>query len=130
MKSFAIKTLVNGIALWVAAIVVPGIHLGEDASHLSTRLLSIVGVAVVFGLVNAALKPIVTFFSWPAIILTLGLFTWVVNALMLQVTSWFAGSLGLDFHVDHFFWSALGGALVISLVAMLLHMLLPDSVER
>lgn len=130
MKSFAIKTLVNGIALWVAAIVVPGIHLGEDASHLSTRLLSIVGVAVVFGLVNAALKPIVTFFSWPAIILTLGLFTWVVNALMLQVTSWLAGSLGLDFHVDHFFWSALGGALVISLVAMLLHMLLPDSVER
>lgn len=130
MKSFAIKTLVNGIALWVAAIVVPGIHLGEDASHLSTRLLSIVGVAVVFGLVNAALKPIVKFFSWPAIILTLGLFTWVVNALMLQVTSWLAGSLGLDFHVDHFFWSALGGALVISLVAMLLHMLLPDSVER
>lgn len=130
MKSFAIKTLVNGIALWVAAIVVPGIHLGEDASHLSTRLLSIVGVAVVFGLVNAALKPIVRFFSWPAIILTLGLFTWVVNALMLQVTSWLAGSLGLDFHVDQFFWSALGGALVISLVAMLLHMLLPDAAER
>lgn len=129
MKSLAIKTLVNAVALWVAAIVVPGIMLGEKADALSTRLLSIVLVALVFGLVNAVLKPIVKFFSWPAIILTLGLFTWVVNALMLQVTSWLAGPLSLDFHVDSFFWSALGGALVISLVSMLLNLLLPDALE-
>lgn len=129
MKSIAIKTAVNAVALWVAAIVVPGIMLGENAAALSTRLLSIVLVALVFGVVNAVLKPIVKLFSWPAIILTLGLFTWVVNALMLQVTSWLAGPLSLDFHVESFFWSALGGALVISLVSMLLNLLLPDARE-
>ncbi|GMA21190.1 phage holin family protein [Arsenicicoccus piscis] len=130
MRSFAIKTVVNAIALGAAALVVSGIHLGEEANATSTRLLSMVLVAVVFGLVNAVLKPIVVFFSLPAIILTLGLFTWVVNALMLQVTSWLAGPLGLDFHVDHFFWDALLGSIVITLVAMILNVLLPDSIER
>lgn len=130
MRSFAIKTVVNAIALGAAALVVSGIHLGEEANATSTRLLSMVLVALVFGLVNAVLKPIVMFFSLPAIILTLGMFTWVVNALMLQVTSWLAGPLGLDFHVDHFFWDALLGSIVITLVAMILNVLLPDSIER
>lgn len=129
MKNLAIKTLVNGIALWVAAMVVSGIHLGEDKPSLATRLLSILLVAVVFGLINAVVKPVVKFFSWPAIILTLGLFTWVVNALMLQLTSWLAGPLGLDFRVDSFFWDAILGALVVAFVSLLLNILLPDPDE-
>ena len=129
MKNFAIKTLVNGIALWVAAMVVSGIHLGEDKPSLATRLLSILLVAIVFGLFKAVVKPVVKLLSLPAIILTLGLFTWVINALMLQVTSWLAGPLGLDFRVDSFFWDAILGALVVAFVSLLLNILLPDADE-
>jgi putative membrane protein len=126
MKSFLIKTAVNGVALWVAALAVPGIHLGEDDPELSTRLLTIGLVALVFGVLNALVKPIVSLFSLPFIILTLGLFTLVINAFMLQLTEWIAGPLGLDFSIDAFFWDAVIGAIVITLVSMVLNVLLPD----
>ena len=83
-------------------------------------------MAAIFGLVNAFVKPIVKLFSLPFIILTLGLFTLVVNALMLQMTSWLAGALNLDFHVDAFFWDAILGALIITFVSLLLNILLPN----
>lgn len=127
MKSFAVKTAVNALALWVAALVVAGIHLGEDADRLSTRLLTIVLVALLFGVVNAVVKPVATFFSFPFIVLTLGLFTLVINALMLELTSWLSGALGLDFDVERFFWDSVLGAIVITLVSMLLNLLLPDT---
>lgn len=126
MRSFAIKIGVNGVALWVAALVIPGIHLGEDADQLSTRLLTILLVAILFGLINAFVKPIATFFSFPFIILTLGLFTLVVNALMLELTSGLSHALGLDFDVEHFFWDSVLGAIVITLVSMVLNLVLPD----
>ncbi len=126
MRSIATKVVVNGIALWVAALVVSGIQLGQEARALSARLLTILVVAVVFGLVNAFVKPVLRFFATPFIIVTLGLFTLVINALLLQLTSWFARALHLDFHVDHFFWDAVLGAIVITFVSMLLNLLLPD----
>lgn len=126
MKSIAIKIAVNAIALWVAALVVPGIHLGEDADRLSTRLLTILLVAVLFGLVNAVVKPVAKFFSFPLIILTLGLFTLVINALMLELTSGLSQSLNLDFDVERFFWDSVLGAVVITLVSMVLNLILPD----
>ena len=64
MRSIAIKIAVNGVALWVAALVIPGIHLGENADQLSTRLITILLVAILFGLINAFVKPIATFFSF------------------------------------------------------------------
>ena len=85
MRSIAIKIGVNAVALWVAALVIPGIHLGEDADQLSTRLLSILLVALLFGVINVFVKPIAMLLSLPFIILTLGLFTLVVNALMLEL---------------------------------------------
>jgi putative membrane protein len=131
MRTIGIKVLVNGVALWVAALVLSdGIHLGQRADSLSARLLTILFVAVVFGLVNAFVKPIAKLFSLPFIILTLGLFTLVVNALMLQITSWLAGALNLDFHVDSFFWDAILGALVITFVSLLLNILIPDGDDR
>jgi putative membrane protein len=126
MKSIAIKIGVNGIALWVAALVIPGIHLGEDADQLSNRLLTILLVAILFGVINAFIKPIVTLFSFPFIILTLGLFTLVINALMLEITSGLSHALGLDFDVEHFFWDSVLGAIVITLVSLILDVLLPD----
>ena len=126
MKGFLIKTVVNGIALWVAALAVSGISLGEEDPSLSTRLLTIVLVALVFGLINAVLKPIVKFFAFPAIVLTLGLFTLIINAAMLWLTSWFSQQVGLDFSVDNFFWTSVIGGIVITLVSMILNVLVPD----
>ncbi|MGZ4630521.1 phage holin family protein [Oryzihumus sp.] len=126
MKSIAIKVLVNGVALWVAAFLVFGIHLADENEPLGKRLLSVLLVAIVFGLINAVIKPVAKFFSFPFIILTLGLFTLVVNAAMLQLTSWVAGAVGLPFHVDHFFWDAVLGAILISIVSLVLGIFLPD----
>jgi putative membrane protein len=83
-------------------------------------------VAVVFGLVNFLVKPVVKVLSFPLFILTLGLITLVVNALMLMLTSWLCGKLDLDFHVDGF-WTAVLGGLIISVVSWALNMILPDS---
>ncbi|MDO5503619.1 MAG: phage holin family protein [Actinomycetia bacterium] len=126
MTGFLLKTVVNGIALWVAALAVDGIQLGTTADSLANRLLTIFLVAVVFGLINAVLKPIVKMLSLPLLILTLGLFTLIINALMLWLTSWFAGVVNLDFNVDNFFWTAVIGAIVITLVSMVLNILVPD----
>ncbi|MFE6867495.1 phage holin family protein [Kitasatospora sp. NPDC057692] len=114
MKGFLIKTLINAAAIWVAAWIVTGITLtGDDWQH---KTLTVLAVALVFGVVNWLIKPVVQLFSLPLFILTLGLFTFVVNALMLWLTSWASDKLDLDFHVDGF-WSALLGALIVSLVS-------------
>jgi putative membrane protein len=125
MKSIAIKVLVNGVALWVAALL-PGLTFGPGGARLSSELVTILWVAVIFGLLNAVVKPVLTFFSAPVIILTLGLFSLVVNALMLELTSWFAGQFSLDFHVDRFFWDAVLGSIIITFVSMFLNVIVPD----
>lgn len=120
-----VRIVINGLALWLAAVIVPGIHIGEqgDTSHTVTTVLV---VAVIFGIVNAVLKPILTVLSLPFIVVTLGLFLLVVNAVLLQLTSWIAGNLDLAFHVDHFWWDAVFGGLIIAVVASILNALLPD----
>jgi putative membrane protein len=72
-------------------------------------------VALILGLVSNVVKPVVTFFSIPFIILTVGLFLLVINALMLMLTAWIAGGVGIGFHVDGF-WNAVGGSIIITLV--------------
>jgi putative membrane protein len=124
VKHFAIKTGINAVALWVAAMVVPGIKLGEGTS-IGTNLLTVLLVALIFGLVNAVVRPIVKLFALPALILTLGLFIFVVNALMLVLTSWLAAKLGLAFEIDKFFWSAVMGALIITAVSWVLSIVIP-----
>ena len=83
-------------------------------------------VALIFGIVNAFIKPILKLISLPLIILTLGLFVFIVNALMLQLTSWLAGKFDLAFNVEHFFWDAIFGALIITFVSMLLSFIKTD----
>ncbi|MFF2039622.1 phage holin family protein [Kitasatospora sp. NPDC058170] len=123
MKGFVIKTLINAAAIWVAAWIVTGITLvGDDWQHKS---LTVIAVALVFGVVNWLIKPVVKLFSLPLFVLTLGLFTFVVNALMLLLTSWLSDKLDLNFEVDDF-WSALFGALIISLVSWGLSLALDD----
>jgi putative membrane protein len=123
MLRFVVKTLINAAAIWVATAVVTGITLTSgDWQH---KTLTIVLVALLFGVVNFVIKPIVKLFSLPLFILTLGLITFVINALMLWLTSWASGKLSLDFHVDGFV-PALLGSLIISIVAWALHLVFRD----
>lgn len=123
---FIVRILAGAVALAVAAWLIDGISVGPGTS--SERLLTLLGVAVIFGLVNAIVRPIVRLISIPLFILTLGLFTFVVNALMLLLTAWIGDQFDLSFEVDGF-WSALLGALVISIVTFVLNVLLPDKLE-
>jgi putative membrane protein len=113
--SLLLRIVVTGIAVWVAALLVPGVELG--AGDLVDQVITVLGVAVVFGLVNAVLGSVLRLVTLPLTILTLGLFTLVVNALLFWATSGIAGALGLPFDVDGFV-AALLGAIVVSLVRL------------
>lgn len=130
MKAFAVRTLISALAIWVATLVLPGISVNPGGDQaVANKVLTFLAIALIFGLVNAIIKPIVKLFSLPFYILTLGLFTFIVNAFMLQITSWLADALTLTFHVNRFFWDAILGAIVISLVSTVVSLILPDSWE-
>ncbi|BCK69901.1 MULTISPECIES: phage holin family protein [Streptomyces] len=123
MKHFLVKTIANAAALAVAIWLLKDITLtGENTGR---QILTLILVALIFGLVNFLVKPLVKLLSFPLFILTLGLITLVVNALMLLLTSWLAGQADLAFHVDGF-WTALLGGVIISIVAWAMHVILPD----
>ena len=123
--NFAIQTVINGIALWIAAWAIPGITFGT--ADTGTTVLTVAIVALIFGLVNALVRPIAALLSIPFIILTLGLFIFILNAAMLQLTSWLAGKFDLAFHVNEFFWDAIWGALIITFVSLVLGFLKTDN---
>jgi putative membrane protein len=109
---FLLRLLINAAALWVAIQLVGGIdHRGSWWSLLL--------VALLFGVLNAAVRPVLKLLSIPLLIVTLGLFIFVINAVMLMLTSWASGLLDLGFYVDGF-WSAFLGGLVVSIVSLLL----------
>jgi putative membrane protein len=109
---FLLRLLINAAALWAAIQLVDGIeHRGSWWSLLF--------VALVFGLLNASVKPLLKLLSLPIIILTLGLFLFVINALMLLMTAWVSGLLNLGFLVDGF-WDAFLGGLIVTAVSLLL----------
>ncbi|MEU7132893.1 phage holin family protein [Streptomyces sp. NPDC046261] len=123
MKNFVVKTIANAAALAVAIWLLKGITLsGENTAR---KVVTLFLVALVFGAVNFLVKPVVKLLSFPLFILTLGLITLVINALMLLLTSWLADRLDLAFHVDGF-WSALVGGVIIAIVAWAMHVILPD----
>src|SRR3982751_4400487 len=109
---FLVRLLANALALWVATRVVPGVtYTGGGAPFLV--------VALVFGIINATLRPLLKLLTCPLILLTLGLFALVVNGLMLWLTASLSDSLGLGFHVSGF-WAAFFGGLVVSIVSTLI----------
>lgn len=114
--------MVDALALAAATWLLEGIRV-TGASE-TERVLTLLLVAVIFGLVNAIVRPVVKLLSLPFIILTLGLMIFVINALMLMLTSWLSEQIGLGFHVDGF-WTALLGALVVSVATWILEVLLP-----
>ena len=121
-----VRILAGAVALAAAAGLIEGISVGPGTT--SERLFTLLAVAVIFGLVNAIIRPIVRLISIPLFIITLGLFTFVVNALMLMLTAWIGDQFDLAFEVDGF-WAALLGALVISVVTFVINVVLPDKYE-
>ena len=119
-----LRILINAAALWVATLVL-GNSFGIQGSWLAW-----VGVAILFGLVNGLIRPIVAFFSIPITCVTLGLFTLVINALMLLLTSWLAGLFGINMQIGegliNSLWTALLASIVISIVSAVLSWFLPD----
>ncbi|MGW7464213.1 phage holin family protein [Streptomyces xantholiticus] len=123
MMNFLVKTIANAGALWVAVWLLQDITLTGDST--GKKAWTLILVALLFGLVNFVVKPLVQLLTLPLFILTLGLITLVVNALMLLLTSWLADKLDLSFHVEGF-WTAVLGGLIISVVSWALNLVLPD----
>ncbi len=121
MTKFLIRWAINAVALYVAVLVVPGIdYIGEWTG--------ILWLALIFGLLNALVRPLLKFLTCPLIILTLGLFTFVINTILLMLTSSIGQSFGISFTVDGF-WQALLGSIVISLVSIFMSLILRDELK-
>ncbi|MGN6610774.1 MAG: phage holin family protein [Angustibacter sp.] len=126
MKSFLVKVVVNAIAIWVATLVVSGISVSSPRDSTASTVLTYVVIGAIFGLVNAIVKPVVKVLAFPFYVLTLGLLTFVVNALMLELTAWLSSHTNLTLTIDHFWWDAIWGALVVTLVSLVLNTVVPD----
>jgi putative membrane protein len=121
-----IRVLISAAALAVAVAFVPGISI--TAGSTLSRAGTLIVVALIFGVINAVLKPIVKTIGCLFYILTLGLIGLVVNGLLLWLTSWIAGKLKVPFHVSGF-WAAFWGAIIIGVVGWLLNLLIRDKHE-
>ena len=124
---FLLRVIVSAAALGVATWAVPGIEL-EAASGWS-RIGTLLAVGLIFGVINATLKPLIKVVGCAFYILTFGLIALVVNGLLLWLTSWIAGKLSLPFHVTGF-WPAFWGAIIVGLVSWLLNLLIGDRPKR
>jgi putative membrane protein len=120
---FLIRVLASAAALAVATAVVAGIEL--TTASVTSKVLTLLAVALIFGVINAVLKPIVKIVGCAFYILTLGLIALVVNALLLWLTSWLADKLNLPWHITGF-WPAFWGAIIVSVVGWLLSILIGD----
>jgi len=109
---FLVHLIVTGAALWVTALILPGMHLGDGDATVLTQVLTILAIALVFALVDAIVKPVASLLAMPITCVTLGLFQLVVNTLMLLLTSWVSGLLGLTLTFDTFWWALLAGILI------------------
>lgn len=117
MADFLLRTALVGFALWVVSLIVSGVNFvgGENTAE---KIGIIVVVALIFGLVNAVIKPLVQVLAIPLYVLTLGIVHIVINALMLWITSWITeNTTGWGLEVHPFWWQAIWGALWLSLVS-------------
>ena len=121
MTKFILRWMINALGLYLAVYLVPGvIYEGEWTGFL--------WLALIFGLLNALLRPILKFFALPLIVLTLGLFTIIINTGLLMLTSFIGQNFGIGFMVSDF-WQALLGSLVISLVSIVMGWILRDELK-
>ena len=127
MTTWIVRTITNACGLAVAAWLFDKITVTGDTD--TDRVVTLLLVALLFGVVNEFVRPIVAKVAFPFYLLTLGLMFFVVNALMLMLTSWVAGLIDVGFHVEGF-WTAVFGAIVISFVSWVVGLLLPGRGRR
>ncbi|MBT2554067.1 phage holin family protein [Arthrobacter sp. ISL-5] len=131
MRSFIMRVLINGLALWVASWILPGLDISTSATTEAVAnsgvsqgtdavgvILAYLFIGLIFGVVNAFVRPVVSFLSLPITILTLGLFTIVINAAMLYLTSWISSYTPVHFTIDSFFWTAVLAAIIITIISL------------
>ncbi|QCP00387.1 phage holin family protein [Arthrobacter sp. 24S4-2] len=131
MFSFIVRVLINGLALGIASWILPGLDISTTATTEAVAqggvsqgtdpigiILAYLFIGLIFGLVNALVRPIVSLLSLPITILTLGLFTIVINAAMLYLTSWLSSYTPVHFTIDSFFWTAVLAAIIITVVSL------------
>src|SRR5579875_3507522 len=126
MGPFLLRAALTGLALWIVTLFVHGLtFVGVDTKLERVGIIFV--VAVIFGLVNAFIKPVVQILSIPLYILTLGLFHIVINAFMLWITAWITEhTTHWGLHIDHFWWSAIWAAIVLSIVSWVLSLVARD----
>lgn len=126
--SFVLRVIINAAAIWLATALLDGLDVvgGDDTA---TRVLVFLAIALVFGLVNAIVKPVVKLLTLPVYILTLGLFTLVVNALLLMLTAWISEATEYGLRIDNF-GTAVIGALIISVASFLLSVIVPGARDK
>lgn len=117
-----LKIIINALALW-ASTLLPGVSL--DGGSVWSKVGSLLAVAVIFGIINAVIKPIIKTIGCGFYLLTLGLISLVVNALLFLLTGWLAGKLHLHFQVDGF-WAGFWGAIIVAVVGFVLHLIIPE----
>ena len=131
MRSFLLRVIINGLALGVASWLLPGLDISTSATTAAVGnsgvtqgtdtigiVLAYLFIGLIFGVVNALVKPVVSLLSLPLTILTLGLFTVVINAAMLYLTSWLSSYTPVHFTIDSFFWTAVLAAIVITVISL------------
>ena len=104
--------IVTDLALWITALILPGMHLGDDSAPILTQVITIAVIALILALVNTIVKPILSTLAFPVTCLTLGLFQLVINTLMLLLAGWVSGLLGLTLSFDTFWWALLPGIII------------------
>lgn len=122
-----LRLLANAAALAVATFLLSGITI--NAATTREKILTLLFVALIFGVINAAVKPIFQLVSLPLVLVTLGLFLVVINALLLMLTSWVAEQVNLGWHVEGF-WTAVVGSVIVSVVSVVLGLFVPEKKEN
>jgi putative membrane protein len=123
MTKFILRWIINAIALYLAVLLLPGID-------LESGLISVIWLALIFGLINALFRPLLQFLTCPLIILTLGLFTLVINTFMFWLTSVIGQSFGLALIIsDPVWWNAFLGGLIVTIVSVAMTMILKDELR-
>jgi putative membrane protein len=123
MDRFFLQLVINGVALYAAVSLVPGI-IPQNPGPFTYIIL-----ALIFGILNALVKPILKFVTCPVIFLTLGLFTLIINTILFYLTGWIGAQFGWGFIIEGF-WSAFLGALVVSVVSVFFNMIFREELKR
>lgn len=126
MGKFVLRVIINALALWIASMLLPGLSVTATASSeflngspVAAKVLAFLVIGLIFGVVNALIKPIIKLLSLPVTILSLGLFTIIINAAMLWLTSWLSSFAPARLVIDRFFWTAVLAAILISVISLL-----------